>query len=340
MSKRWAVTGATGLVGNNLIRTLCRQGHSVRVLARGAGPDGSPRRELQGLPVEIVHGDLSAGPLDELVRGADVVVHAAANVWVGKTGRAEMEHVNVGGTERVCRAVLANAPSARMVQVSSVDALGLGTRESPANEETPPGDHEGGVAYVDTKRAADRVVRGFIAGGLDAVFVHPTYMIGPWDWRPSSGKMLLEIARGKGLLAPAGGNNFVDVRDVVDGIIAVAAAGPGPASQPSSPTGSAWILGNENLSYLEAWTRMAKVVGARPPVGELPRWLGLAVAAALELPLALGMTEGEINPATTRMSFLPHYFDPGKAQRTFGLVPRPLDQAFADAWAWFRERGF
>lgn len=340
MSTCWAVTGATGLVGNNLIRALCKQGHRVRVLARGAGPGGAPRRELEGLPVDIVPGELSAGPLNELVRGADVVVHAAAHVWVGTSGREAMERVNVGGTEQVCRAVLACAPTARMVHVSSVDALGLGTRQSPANEDTPPRDDEGGVAYVDTKRAADKAVRGFISGGLDAVFIHPTYMIGPWDWRPSSGKMLLEIARGKGLLAPAGGNNFVDVRDVVDGIIAVAVktTREGPAMR--SPTGSAWILGNENLSYLEAWTRMSRVVGVRPPLCELPRWLGLTVAQALELPLALGLTEGEINPAAVRMGLLPHYFDPGKARRAFGLVPRPLDQAFTDAWAWFREHGF
>ncbi|MSP56397.1 MAG: hypothetical protein EXR69_12460 [Myxococcales bacterium] len=78
----------------------------------------------------------------------------------------------------------------------------------------------------------------------------------------------------------------------------------------------------------------------RPPLCELPRWLGLTVAQALKLPLALGLTEGEINPAAVRMGLLPHYFDPGKARRAFGLVPRPLDQAFTDAWAWFREHGF
>lgn len=325
---RLAVTGATGLVGNNLVRALCAKGADVRVLARGGA-----RRELEGLPVRVVAGDLSPGPLAELVDGVDVVVHAAANVWVGTQGREEMRRVNVEGTRLVCEAMVAAGAGRRLVQVSSVDALGLGTRASPATEETQPKEHEGGVAYVDTKREADSVVREFIARGLDAVFVHPTYMIGPWDWRPSSGKMLLEIAKGKGLLAPAGGNNFVDVRDVVNGIVAVA--------DPSrAPVGSAWILGHENLTYLEAWSRMATVVGCRKPLGETPRWLGTVAAALMEVPLALGMKEGEINPASTRMSFLPHYFDPGKAQRELGIVPTPLETAFADAWAWFGEHGY
>lgn len=345
MSSTWAVTGATGLVGNNLVRRLCADGARPRALVRSRGGAPGSRRELAGVDVQVVDGDLAAGPLAELVRDTDVVVHAAANVWVGTTGGEEMERVNVGGTRLVCEAMLAEvarraevagragatpAPL-RLVQVSSVDALGLGTREAPANEDTAPREAEANVAYVATKRAADRVVREAITRGLDAVFVYPTYMIGPWDWRPSSGKMVLEIARGKGLFAPAGGNNFVDVRDVVEGLLRVAR---------DAPSGSAWVLGNENLSYREAWTRMARVVGARAPLGELPRWIGLTAAAFLELPLALGLREGEINPATTRMSFLPHYFDPTRARTTFALPSTPLETAVADAWAWFQANGY
>ena len=333
MAKLWAVTGATGLLGNNLVRRLCADGERVRVLVRGAA-----RKEIDGLPAEVVIGELDAGPLRTLIDGADYVVHAAASVKVGVTGREEMERVNVGGTQAVCDVMRAMLPSgsgirARLIHVSSVDALGLGTRAHPATEDTAPRREEGGVPYVDTKRAADRVVRSAIEAGLDAVIVHPTYMIGPNDWGPSSGKMLLEIARGKGLIAPRGGNNFVDVRDVVAGILRV-------AERDVARTGSAWILGNENLSYIEAWTRMAKVVGARAPLAETPRWLGLAVATMLHAPRLIGIQEGDINPASTRMSFLPHYFDPGKSQRELGIVPTPLDIAIADAWTWFQTHGY
>ena len=54
---------------------------------------------------------------------------------------------------------------------------------------------------------------------FDAVIVNPVYMIGPWDWKPSSGRMLLEVGAGKGLFAPPGSNDFVDVRDVAAGIL-------------------------------------------------------------------------------------------------------------------------
>lgn len=326
-NRRWAVTGATGLVGNNLVRLLRDRGAEVTVLARGSkGRPAAERRELAGLDLRVVEGDLlEEDALRRALDGADVVVHAAASVWVGVTGREEAERVNVGGTEAVCRALPSGA---RLLHVSSVDALGLGTRAAPANEDTAPRPEEGGVAYVDTKRAADRVVR---AAGVDHVIVHPTFMIGPWDWRPSSSQMVLEVASGKARLAPCGGNNFVHVRDVCEGIVAAALG---------APAGSAWVLGNENLDYFEAWTRIAKVVGAPAPLGRLPRWVGGLAAGALHLPLWLGMAEGAINPVTTRFGFVDHYFDPSRARASLGLAATLLEEAVAEAWAWFQAHGY
>lgn len=317
--RRWAVTGGTGLVGNNVVRALLAAGAQVRVLSRRP-----PRREFAGLAVEEVSGDLDdAASLRRAFEGAECVVHAAAMVEIRYGGRAEMEAVNVRGTEAV---VAALPPGARLVHVSTVDALGMRTREAPADETCAPAAHEGGVPYVDTKRLADRVVQ---ERAPNAVIVYPTYMIGPWDWRPSSGKMLLEIGSGKGLLAPPGGNNFVDVRDVAAGILAAAAA----------RAGGRWILGGENLSYREAWARMAAVTGARPPLGELPRWAAGAAAAGFDLARAVGLPEGEINAAAIRMSTAPHYFSPAKAIAELGMPQTPLDTALADAWAWFGEHG-
>lgn len=317
---RWAVTGATGLVGNNLVRRLLGLGAQVSVLARGTG-----RKELEGLSVRVVRGDLEdRAALVDCFAGADVVAHAAAAVWVGETGDEELRRVNVEGTRRVCEALPAGA---RLVQVSTVDALGYGTREAPADEDTPPRPGEEGVGYVATKREADGVVR---SSGVDHVIVYPTYMFGPWDWRPSSGKMILEVARGRGRLAPPGANNFVDVRDVVEGLVAAA----------SAPPGSRWVLGGEDLPYHQAWTLIARVTGGAPPWGTLPRWVGPVAAAALRVPVALGFKEGELNAATTRFGFLDHCFSAARARQHLGLPSTPIETAIRDAWAWFQAHGY
>ncbi len=312
---RWAVTGGTGLLGNNLVRSLVAAGAEVRVLSRKG-----PRREFAGLAVTEIEGDLDdVGALSRLVEGADCVVHAAAMVDIRCGDRDRFESVNVAGTANVLAALPA---SARLVHVSTVDALGMRSREAPADEDCPPQPHEAGVPYVDTKRAADLLVQGSAA---DWIIVYPTYMLGPWDWRPSSGRMILEIATGKGKLAPGGGNNFVHVGDVVDALITAS----------GKRRGGRWILGNENLSYAEAWALMATVTGASPPLGSLPRWVGSGAAAALDAARASGLREGDINAASVRMSFLPHYFSAARARRELGMRQTPVREAIEAAWTFF-----
>lgn len=318
--RRWAVTGATGLVGNNLVRTLVARGATVRVLARKA-----PRREFEGLDVEQIDGDLDdSAALARCFEGADCVVHSAAMVDIRYGGRDAMTRVNVGGTKSVLDAI---PNGARFVHVSTVDAIGLAPGGAPANEDTPCRPEEEGVPYVDTKRAADRLV---LASAADYVIVYPTYMLGPWDWKPSSGRMILEIAKGKGAFAPGGGNNFVYIGDVVDALITAA----------GKQRGGRWILGNQDLSYREAWSLMAEVTGARKPFAALPNWMGSLAAGALSAANAIGLPEGDINAASTAMSFIPHYFDASRARTELGMRQTPISTAIAEAWAWFRANGY
>ena len=319
------VTGGTGLVGNNVVRLLLERGERVRVLARQT----SASRPLEGLDIETVRGDVrDAESLRSAMQGVDLVIHTAAHVHIGWTGMGLQQAINVGGTRNVAAA--ARAASARMVHVSSVDALGLGTRQLPADEETPP---EGSVpcTYIVTKRAAEVTLLDEVARGLHAVIVNPCYMLGPWDWRPSSGRMLLEVSKGWALLAPPGGNNFCDVRDVAAGILLAAERG--------SP-GRRYILGGDALSYFEAWTMMAEVTGSRKPL-RTARRLPLAVAGkAGDLWAKLTGREGDVNSAATAMSQLPHYFSSARAEAELGYRPRPAREAAEAAWKWFVEYGY
>jgi dihydroflavonol-4-reductase len=251
------VTGATGLVGNNVVRQLVARGVSVRALVRGRGE--AVDRALAGLPVDRRAGGLDdARGLEAAADGTAVVIHAAAMVHCGWRHLDEMREANVEGTRRIARA--ARLAGARLVHVSSVDAIGLRPDGEPADEDTPPGGMPD-CPYVVTKREAEAVVLEEVDRGLDAVIVNPVYMIGPWDWKPSSGRMLLEVGAGKGLFAPPGGNDFVDVRDVAIGILAAAEAGR---------TGRRYILGGHALSYLDAWRIFARVAGRMQPLGLAP----------------------------------------------------------------------
>ncbi len=144
------VTGATGLVGNNVVRALLDAGRAVRVLAR----DNADPRPLEGLNVEMFRGDVrDTAAVGRAVRGADRVVHAAGYVRIGWTKMDQAWAINVEGTRNVAEA--AHAEGVKLVHVSSIDALGAGSRQHAADEETAPA---GGVLcpYVVTKSSRER----------------------------------------------------------------------------------------------------------------------------------------------------------------------------------------
>ena len=321
------VTGATGLVGNNVVRQLVSRGIGVRALVRPTSPVGES--SLAGLAVDRVAGGLAdSTELERAVDGVSCVVHAAAFVHCGWRNADVMREVNVEGTRRIAEA--ARRAGARLVHVSSVDAIGLRPDGEPADEETPPGVMPE-CPYVVTKREAEQAVLEEVDRGLEAVIVNPVYMLGPWDWKPSSGRMLLEVGAGKGLFAPPGGNDFVDVRDVATGVLAALEKGR---------VGRRYILGGHGLSYLDAWRVMARVTGRMQPLGLAPRpfvrlagWLG-------DLKAAVSGREGDVNSAATTMSMLDHNFSCQRAREELGYSFRPLEDTVQDAWDWFVARGY
>ncbi len=156
-------------------------------------------------------------------------------------------------------------------------------------------------------------------------------MLGPWDWKPSSGKLVLQIARGWVKLAPRGGNDYCDVRDVATGIMAALDRGQ---------TGRRYILGGEPLSFLEAFRLIAEVVGVDPPWRHW-RWpvrYGMPVIARVKT-LLTGV-EPEYNGAAVAISELPHHYSYARAAAELGYTPRPAREAIQAAWDWFQENGF
>ena len=324
------VTGASGLVGGNLVRTLVAQGRAVRILVRST----SQLQHLADLPLERAVGDVTdPASLRRACDGVDVVYHCAAVVSMWQRLAPQMWTANVAGTEHLLAAIR-QAGVRRLVHCSTVDAIGLPeTPADPPSTETTPWNWDRlGLdnAYARTKLESQRRVLAAAAADVDAVVVNPTYMFGAWDAKPSSGRMILEVAAGRAVGYTDGGNNFVDVEAVVDGMIAAAARGV---------RGECYILGGENRSYGEIFGEIARLVGVRPPRFAIPYvaarvggWIGDGVAAVTG-------REPTVNTITAKMGYVRHYFDPSKAVRELGLRQPPVSAAIERAVRWFRQVG-
>lgn len=321
---KYLVTGGTGLLGNNVVRRLLEQGQAVRVLARARNDS----RPLAGLDVDFVTGDVrDAAAVARALDGVDRVVHCAGYVHIGWSHAADHRAVNVGGTENV--ASTARERGVRMVHVSSVNALGLGSLVHPADEESAlPGIVP--CPYVTTKREAEERVLAEVERGLSAVMVHPSYMLGPWDWKPTSGQMLLECAK-MAPFPPIGACSLADARDVAAGIL---------AAGDSSAVGRRFILAGHNLTYRELFERFARLGGAIGPIipaGPVVRAIG---SFGGDLRGRLTGTEPGVNSASIALSKQEHCFSSLRAETELGYKIRPMEEIIQSAWEWFIENGY
>ncbi len=324
------ITGASGLLGGNLAAALLDAGHQVRATRRVS----TKVEHLADLAIDWVEGDLGDPErLTAAFRGADVVFHCAAQVSVRKGVTPELTAGNVTGTEHVLAAVRAAAVP-RLVHTSSVVAVGLSSDGRPCTEAAPWNFAEAGLAdgYAITKREAEQLVSAAVAaGGLDAVIVNPTYMFGPRDARPSSGKLIVDLARRRVPGWTPGYNNFVDVRDVARGMIAAWQRGR---------RGERYILGGHNLMYRAVFETISSIAGVRPPRFGVPRSVASMIGRFGDLKERLGGGEPLVNSTTVRYAFTPGFqFSSAKAIAELDYTFGPIAPAITDAIAWFRAHG-
>jgi dihydroflavonol-4-reductase len=319
------VTGADGLLGANLVRTLLAAGHSVRALVLPS----SPAQVLDGLPIEVVRGDLLTADLNRLLDGCAHVFHCAAITDMRAPAELTFK-VNVEGTLRLVAAAL-RAGVRRFVHTASASAHAFGSIAHPGNEESPFPAVYRDVPYMASKAEATLRVREAIAhDGLDAVFVAPTFMIGGLDARPSSGQLIVEFLRRRMRLVPPGGRNFAYVGDVAAGMLAALERGR---------SGEIYICGGENLTYRQFFTAVARAAGVAAPIGTLPRAAVLAAGAAGSFYQTLTGRPALVDRRMARLGSQGAWYTSTKAIRELDLPQTPIAGAINEALAWLRRAG-
>jgi dihydroflavonol-4-reductase len=324
-----AITGASGLVGGNLATQLCEKGVTVRATRRGS----TVVKHLEKLPIEWVSAELSdTESLKRAFDGCDAVFHCAAQGSVVMKITPQIRAANVDGTANVISAVRA-ASVKRLIHCSTVGAVGLSVDGKPCDENAKWNfpDYGLGDAYVTTKHLAEELVHAEIAKGLDAVIVNPTYMFGPLDSKPSSGEMIVEIAKRRVPGWTPGMNNFVDVRDVTRGM---------QLAWEKGVKGERYILGGQNMSFKEIFELIAKVVGVKAPSMRAPYALSRVIGWWGDLTAALTGAEPMLNSTKVLYGYTPRFiFSSEKSKQQLGYTNAPLEQAIKDAFDWFKANG-
>ena len=329
---RYAVTGATGFLGANLVRHLLAAGHEVLALIR------KPNALIADLSIrtEAIPIDGSAQEaLTATLRGFDGVFHLAGIFDPSPGGADRMAAVHVDAPAAL-GAASAAAGVPRLVFCSSSITVGFGSRDRPGDEDSAldPSSAYGKSgalrAYHDTKLEAERIVAGF--SDLEGVTVNPDFIIGPWDIKPTSGQLLLSMARGRMPVYPRGGKCFQNASDCARGHLLAMEKGR---------RGRRYLLGSHNLSYLEFMAMVAHVVGCRTPKLPLPNWVTTSGGFVGRLGSRFDAHRfAGLNGHVLRAMQSERYRSDRRARSELGLVPTPLEDGIAEAYEWFQSRGY
>lgn len=260
----------------------------------------------------------------QAMRGCDVVFHAAAaypNAAYDVAGWVRDSVIQMRAVLQAAR----DANVGRFVYTSTLTAVGLPGQPGRLADERDfyvPGSVRS--AYYESKFAMEMEAFRAAEEGLPIIILNPTAVFGPGDVKPTTGELMLRVARRQIPVYFDATINVVDGRDVAAAHVAAAECGR---------IGQRYILGGHNLTLKDMLTTVAHAAGVGPPRWKISLGLVKALVSAgnsLRLPL----------PDLVKAVHLLQPLSSDKAQRELGLRPRPFEQTALDTIAWFRENHY
>ncbi len=331
------LTGATGLVGSHILYSLTVKGERVKATRR----NNSPVKEVEKLfhfyaperandllsLVEWVEADLTDYfSLEDALEDVSYVIHSAAMVSFNPMEAQRMLQVNAEGTANLANACLGRGVK-KFCYVSSISSLGRHAegKEVDENVEWQPDDNRS--AYSHSKFRAEMEVWRASKEGLPVLIVNPSLIIGPVDWKRSSGRLFYSVRKGMPFYT-TGVTGFVDVRDVAEAVLLLIK---------SDVVNERYILNGENLSFKEFFKKVAKALNKPAPflkATELMTEVGWRVNHTL---CALVGKAPAITKDTARASHNKAYYSNRKFSEEFNFSFRSVDDAVENASKWYLE---
>lgn len=247
--KKILVTGATGLVGTELVKQLLADGESVKAIYHSSSFPFSH----SGL--NIIQCDiLDVIALEDAMQGITHVYHCAAIVSFAPKDKYRLLKLNIEGTANVINACI-DAGVKKIIHVSSVAALGRMRKGETVTEQMNWTEETSNSIYGESKYLSELEVWRGIGEGLEAVIINPTIILGGDNWESGS-SALFKNAYNEFKWYTEGSSGFVDVRDVARAMILL---------MNGSITSQRFILNAENLPYKEIFSSIATCFGKKPP---------------------------------------------------------------------------
>jgi nucleoside-diphosphate-sugar epimerase len=318
--KKIFITGLNGLLATNLSNDLLGNGFLVKGLIRNKLKfKGHNHKNLA-----IIQGDL----FDELsphLNGIDIVIHAAAETNQNLINYSDYRKTNYDATIQLFNTAI-ECHVKKFIFISTSSTLGYGSINNLGNEQQKirfPFDNS---LYTKSKLEAENYLLQN-NDKIEVIIINPSFMLGPYDSKPSSGKIILMAWKKKIIFYPSGGKNFVHVKDASAGII---------NSLEKGKNGEKYLIANENLSYAEFFSKLNHLTNQNPIMIKIPKQLLIALGYFGDFLRMLNI-KTSISSVNMKILCVKNFYSNDKSVTALNIKYRPVDFAIKDAIAYFQK---
>lgn len=317
------VTGANGLLGTNLVLMLLEQDFAVVALVRRRNSFIKP--DLENLT--LLEGDLvDSEKLNNSIKACKYVVHIAANTSQRLLKLDDYFPTNVKGTENIINACIQNRIK-KVIYIGTANTYGYGGLSEPGNENRPMKSPFTKSLYALSKKQAQDIVDK-AATKLNITTISPTFMLGSYDTKPSSGRIILMALNKRVVFYPSGGKNFVHVTDVAQSII---------KAFELKQSGQKFILANENLSYKEFYKKVVSLNNQKTTLIPIPDFLLHFIGLIGDFCRFLKI-KTDVSSVNTKVLTKNNYYTNKKAKRELNIKFTPIEKAIVHSLKYFNQR--
>lgn len=312
------LTGATGFLGQHILRELIAAGHQVKALSRSESADVL----LSSQGAQPVRAELTnADSMMQAAKDVYAIFHTAADTNTWRINNASQTRTNVGGIHNLIAAAKFNNVK-QILHTSSVSAYSH-LAHGMLREDVAQRGGESWINYEHTKYLAEKAVR---ESGLDFIIFQPSHILGPGD-KQNWSRLIRLIDQNKLPGAPPGSGAFADVHEIAKAQL---------RAFELAKFGETYLLGGQHISFLELIHQVGIKLNRKTPKKPIPAF-ALRLFAQMKYGFSLlTRTAPDITPESAIFTIHNLKVDSGKAKRDLGYVETDLDTLLNDTIAWLR----
>lgn len=322
------LTGAGGMLGNSILRQLLNKSYDVTALYR-------PIEKIPEISSQNFHpvtGDLLDEPLmQKLTTGMDFIIHAAASTTVWPRRHQLTMRVNMDGTRHLVNAAKINGIK-RFVHIGTANSFAPGTKINPGSETNTYDGWKFHMDYMDSKYQAQQyLLQEFNKNQFPVLIINPTFMIGPFDFGPSSGKMILALYGDKIPGYSNGGKSFVCSKDVATAAVNALTIGR---------LGECYIAGGENLTYREFFSKACEVMNKPFKMKRIPDQLVLGYGFINSTLSRITQKAPVLSFGMAKIGNINQFYSSDKIRNELKMPNTPIEEGIRECLDWFRSNNY